>query len=118
FLMHSAKFSEAVAEFRRILERDSGDRDARTHLIDALRASGRVDLVRPLVSQVLAGNPGDLEALLERGRIQLADGQLDRAIDDIRAVLRVRVDSVEAHCLLAQIYAAKGMAKSHREELG
>ena len=117
YLLDAGQYDEAAAEFRRLFEQNPSNRDARTRLIGALRASGRTRQIQSLVSEALTRNPKDIEALLERGRLELEEGQTARAMEDVRLVIASGSNLVAAHLLLARIYSLRQSEKMVREEL-
>lgn len=60
------------------------------------------------VAEVLKASPGDNDALFLRGRLSQANGNLEGAIADFRAVLRDQPQSVAANRLLAQALTFQG----------
>lgn len=66
-------------------ETDPRDAEAGLGLSQALRALGRYDDAVTASSQVLVAHPGDLEALLESARVQVARGEGFFAIEPAKA---------------------------------
>ncbi len=80
---------------------------ARNQLAALDLASGNVAGARTRAEEILAIDPRDSSALVLRGRIELADNQVDSAIADFRGAARDKPDSPVILKLLAQAYQVK-----------
>ncbi len=72
-----------------------------------LQEDKRVE-ARQLLDQVLKDNPRDETALMLRGRLNLAERDIEAAINDFRAALKANARSVDARRLLAQAHLLNG----------
>lgn len=70
-----------------------------------------------LVNAMLTTNPSSTDALLLRGKLLLVRGQVSAAIEDFRAVLRIRGDVPEAFNLLIKAYVLNGQGELAKEGL-
>jgi tetratricopeptide (TPR) repeat protein len=82
---------------------------ART-VLAAMLAPTREDEAAELVAQVLAESPSETDALEVRAALALQRGEPDRAIADLRTVLRDFPDRIAPQRMLGQAHAAKGEA--------
>ncbi len=71
-------------------------------------ASGNTEEATRLVDDILAVDENDQEALFLRAFMAVRDGELDRAIADLRTILRDAPDSARTHGLLARAYELQG----------
>jgi tetratricopeptide (TPR) repeat protein len=117
FLFQEGRREEAIHEFERLAKQDADDREARTRLVAAYRESGRVSDARRVLTDALKKNPKDLDALLQRGELALADGKFADAEVDLNQVLHLKADSAEAHYALAGLHNARGVTLMYRQEL-
>jgi tetratricopeptide (TPR) repeat protein len=65
---------------------------------------GKFSAARPLVDQVLNANQNNVDALVVRGKLALADNDTKRAIADFRWALKEQPNSVEFAGLLAKAH--------------
>jgi tetratricopeptide (TPR) repeat protein len=117
FLNQEGRSAEAIREFERLAKLDPEDRLARTRLVAAYQSNNRTADAKKLLNAVLADNPKDLDALLERGELSLASGDLGEAEIDLNRVLHLKPDSAEAHYSVARLYKARGNRLTYRQEL-
>ncbi|RME32985.1 MAG: tetratricopeptide repeat protein, partial [Gammaproteobacteria bacterium] len=101
------KVDDAIATYKAIIERDGTGPNgltARTRLADLYARLRRFDEARALLAEVLKENPNDQQALVLRGRIAMASGEVPAAISDFRTVLRDQPNSIPLHRLLARAH--------------
>ncbi len=101
------KVDDAIAVYREIIERDgTGPKGltARTRLADLQARLRKFDQAKELLAEVLQENPNDQQALILRGRIEMASGEVPAAISDFRTVLRDQPNSIPLHRLLARAH--------------
>jgi tetratricopeptide (TPR) repeat protein len=70
-----------------------------------------------ILSDVLAKNAKDVDALFARARIRVMAGQYADAQKDLLTVLNYRSDLAQAHHLLARVYRSQGSMGAYRQEL-
>ena len=103
--------AEAIATYQEIVRRDGAGGTAvaareRIAAIEAARAE--YPLALATIGQILAVSPTDANALVLRADIALLQHDPASAIQDLRAVLRDRPDSLPLVRLLTRAYMAKG----------
>jgi tetratricopeptide (TPR) repeat protein len=81
---------------------------ARNRLLDLLIESWNIDEAETQVSAIYNKNPKDVMAWYFDGRIKLLRGKLDRAIDLLRAVVRLSPEFSAAHLQLGLAFIEKG----------
>jgi tetratricopeptide (TPR) repeat protein len=118
FLLQQRRFEEAITEYRALSAAAPSNREARTRLIQAQLAAGKVEDAERELDAALKKNSKDQDALLQRSRIMLAGGRYDDAEKDLRAVIALSPNSADAHFGLARLYGAAGSDLRAREELG
>ncbi len=117
FLFEEGRRDEAVREFERLAKEDPQDRLARTRLVAAYRAANRTPEAEKILDKALQKNPKDLDALLQRGEISLANGKYGPAEADLNEVLHLQPNSAETHYLLGKLHQARGATLSYRQDL-
>jgi cellulose synthase operon protein C len=118
FLYRTGKTDEALREFEMLAKTDPEDRGARTRLVSAYVALGKLPQAQSLLATVLKKNPKDTDALLQEGVLYLRLGKTTEAQSDIQKVLHFTPNSAPAHLALAGVYKLQGMTPSARQELG
>jgi tetratricopeptide (TPR) repeat protein len=117
YLFQAGKRDAAIAEFEKLAKTDPADRDARTRLVSAYLAAQRVSDADKILTAALKKNEKDVDALLARSKIYLANGRQKEAQGDLHQVIRLRPGSAEGHYLLSRAYQADGDAQNRRQEL-
>lgn len=117
FLLRTGKRDLAVREFERLAKAEPANRAVRSRLIAAYLAAGRSSDATRVLRSALQKNPKDIDALLERARLQLSGGKYTDAQTDANAVLQINPNSIEAHKLLAEVYRDQGHSLLERQEL-
>ena len=118
YLFQTGRQPQAIQEFERLYKKDPEDRQARTRLIAAYNGANRRADAQKLLANVLKKNPKDLDALLQRGELLLADKQYARAEADFSQVQHLLPSSPEIHYLQAKLNQARGNVLLYRQELG
>ena len=94
---------KAAAEHLEILRRrDPADIQVRVMLAYFRRGLGRLDDARQLLDEVLAAQPGNAAALLERGKVALDAGRPDEAEGFLRKALAAAPDEPFVHLALSR----------------
>lgn len=117
FLFQSGKRAEAVTEFEKLFKDNPSNRTLRTELVEVYVAVARRSDATKVLTVALKENPKDVEALLQRCRINLLEGAIADADRDIAQVLRFQPDSAQAHYVLAKIQGKRGQELMQRQEL-
>jgi tetratricopeptide (TPR) repeat protein len=82
-----------------------------------LSLKGQNDEALARADRVLDSNPEDIDALLLRGRIQLATGDFPAAISTLETLINADPSNFEAHYLLGQALSRSGETERARHEL-
>jgi tetratricopeptide (TPR) repeat protein len=108
--------TQRVGDARRVLEqassRPEGFAPARLRL--ASLGWGDRAAAEKLVEEVLARQPNQLDALLVRTRLRLADNKLDDALAVVDAAVKAHPESSQAHLVLGQVYVRRGQPDQAR----
>ena len=117
FLLETGEVDAAIAEFEKLYRHDQANRDVRTRLVAAYLRTGRLANAEKMLAPVLAKDPRDFVARLQRAEMRLASGKVPDAETDAAAALAVRPDSAEAHLLMARIHRDRNDLLGYRREL-
>ena len=118
FLYRTGKADEALKEFEMLAKTDPEDRGARTRLVSAYAALGKLPQAQSLLATALKKNPKDADALLQEGLLYVRLGKTTEAQSDLQKVLHFTPNSAPAHLALAGVYKLQGTTQSARQELG
>jgi tetratricopeptide (TPR) repeat protein len=88
-LSATGRFDEAVIEYRRALDRDPADSDARSNLAAVLLRQGKLGPASQELSRVLALDPENANAHTNFGLLLAHQGQMARAAEEFRTALRL-----------------------------
>jgi len=72
---------------------------------------------RAMVEAVLANNDPDANALMVMSKIDLAEQNIDQAIENLRAALELKPDNPQAHFVLGSALSVRGEGPAARTEL-
>jgi len=86
-------------------------------LIDAYLGSGQILEAEELLGRAISVDATDVEALLQRTRVQLLRGNADAAERDLNVVLQYRRESPEAHYLMSRVHHYRQSEQLHVAEL-
>lgn len=114
----NGKVAEATAEFQRLYDEDTSNRQMRTLVVVSKLREGKVDEAENILSEAIERNPRDVDARLQRSEMYLRSGRTELARTDIDSVLEVQNTSPQAHYLLAKIHEATQNPIGARQELG
>ncbi len=117
FLNQEGRKDEALQELVRLNKEDPTDRRTRTWLVNGYLALNRTLDAYNLLNAALKKNPKDGEALLQRGEIALAEGNLRQAETDLNQVVHLQPLSPETHYVLAKLYLARKEDLRYRQEM-
>jgi tetratricopeptide (TPR) repeat protein len=88
-LVEIGRYEEALQHLRILRQRQPGDEEIQVREALCLHRLGQAREARALLDGVLARQPGNAQALLVRGQIALADGQLPEAESRLRQAARL-----------------------------
>lgn len=117
FLFEEGRTDEAIAEYRRLADREPSDRIARTRLIAAYLAAKRFREAEEPVNAALTKNQKDTDALLQRAEIYLIGGKYEKAENDLNLIFGFRPDWAEVHYVLGRVFQALGAPWNVRREM-
>lgn len=117
FLFRNGQREAGLSEFQKLAAQDPDDRDARTRLLAAYVAMGKIADADSLLGAALRRNPKDSDALFQRAELSLRKGNASAAEADLTQVLHFHADSAQAHFALAEVYRAQGNTQTQREQL-
>ena len=113
----NGKIDEAVAEYRRVLADDPGNRDVRKRLVATFLSHDRLTEAEAILTEALEASPNDTDARLQRAELYRRYGRLEEAEEDLGRVLEFRPDSAEAHFFMARINRERAQPRLQRQEL-
>lgn len=117
FYLRTNNWTKAKAELERVLQQHKDDVDDLHKLIEVdLNLNGRKE-AESLNNALLKRNPRDSYAHLLRGRIALADGNLDAAVLEFNSAEKYRPDWPALHFWLAQAHVRRGEFQQAKHEL-
>lgn len=117
FLLQTNQTEAAIAEMQRLYRADPEDREARNRLVATYLRLGQREAAEKILTEALARNAKDVDALLQRGELLVRAGRSNDAQKDVNQALQFRPDSAQAHLLLSRIYAVRGQTSHQRQEL-
>jgi tetratricopeptide (TPR) repeat protein len=109
----AGELGEAVAAYRKALDRCPTFLDVRYRLAVALREHGLPDQALRELDRVLRANPGYVDAIVQRGLTLWSLGQADRAAAAWRDVVRLEPDRPDAPLYL-RLVVGEGAADGER----
>jgi len=111
FLREEKDFAGADAAYHEMLNRKGVELAEVLRIKNELAALRLLEGKRPeaekIISEILAADGRDPDALVKRAGLKVADGALDEAINDLRIVIGEHPDSVAAHLLMASAFDQK-----------
>ena len=107
------RFQEAFEELRRTVDLDPNNLDARLKLGNFYIAGskGRTDLIAEaerLAKEILAKDPNHVEGHILMGSVLFAQGQKDKAFEELNRAISINPNRVESYLSLARFYAVTG----------
>jgi tetratricopeptide (TPR) repeat protein len=114
--LDAGRTSEAIDVLARGAQLDPAGPAIRVQLARALRMSGSLPEAGVQLQRAVAGRVGsrldqqqvDLDVAIERGLLQLAQGQIDSAIGALKTALGMEPDNGPANRAIAQAYLRRG----------
>lgn len=104
---------QAIATYKVAIDKDvrSADAiDARNRMVEIYLSKNKRPEAEALIKEILSIESQNVEALLQRARLSIADNKLDDAIADTRAILKSSPDSTQALALQALAQERDGSA--------
>ena len=117
FLLQRGRQNEAIDELQGLVKGDPFDRASRSALVVALMQARRTTDAEKVLTDALAANPKDGEALLQRAGLLLGRSKADDAFRDINLLLQARSDSPEAYYLLSKVHEQRSNPFNQRQAL-
>jgi tetratricopeptide (TPR) repeat protein len=117
FLFQTGQRDAALAEFVKLARADPDDRGARSRLLAAYAAIGKIPEAQTLLAEALKRHPKDADALFQRAELYLKAGNARGAEMDLKEVIDLKPDSAQAHFVLAEVYSVTGSKELRRQEL-
>jgi tetratricopeptide (TPR) repeat protein len=117
FLYQQERRDEAIRELERLVKADPENRAIRTDLVVAYRMANRTADADQVLAKALKKNPGDVDALLQRGEIALERADYAQAETDLNRVLKLKPTAPEAHYVFGRLNLARGMPLIYRQEI-
>lgn len=112
FLREQGDYSGADEVYHRVVRKKGAEISEILRVKNELAAlkllEGKRDQAEKIVSEILAADSSDPDALTKRAGLKISDGDLDAAINDLRIVLNAHPDSVAARLLMASAFEKKG----------
>ena len=108
FYFASGDVEKATAEYESLYREHPGDIALERNYIQLLIRQKRLGLARTLNDEILKNKPNDVDALIDRGQIQISDGDADHAVDSLRAAIEGDPRGGLDHYFLGVALDAKG----------
>jgi tetratricopeptide (TPR) repeat protein len=96
--------SQALSEYRRALSDSPQDVDIKKRILDLYLSTKQTDLAVTADSELMKEAPKDILVRIYHGRLLMAQGKTNEAIDLLQRVVKDAADSPEAHYFLAMAY--------------
>ncbi|HVO96539.1 MAG TPA: tetratricopeptide repeat protein [Bryobacteraceae bacterium] len=116
YLWEEDKRDAAIAEYQRMFAASPKDREVRTRLVAALFAANRTQDADKLLSEAIKKNDKDIDALLQRSRLNIDSRRFAEARRDLQEVQRNQ-NSGTVQYLLSRADNAEGHQLSRRDHL-
>ena len=121
FLREQKDFVAAEKVYDKIIE------DKKSELVHILKAKNEIAAIRMvegkraeaehLITEILAADGKNPDALVKRAGLKIDDGDIDDAIGDLRIVVAEHADSIPARLLLAAAFEKKGDVSLAEKEM-
>jgi pentatricopeptide repeat protein len=110
---------QAIASFERLNQRYPENALVRYYLASAYRAMGRLEKARQFFDEMLAANPNEVSALIERGYLSLDQQEVEDAERRFRRALELAPGNARGYLALScclQLRGNEREAKPYREK--
>jgi tetratricopeptide (TPR) repeat protein len=116
FYVRAKMTDRAVAEYQRGLSLDPHNLNIEEHLEILYLSTGRADLAANVDGDLLKQYPNDVLVRVNHGRVLMAQGKVQDAIQSLQKVAADAADSAQAHYYLAMAYLqSNDMAQANGE---
>ncbi|MGB7081324.1 MAG: tetratricopeptide repeat protein, partial [Candidatus Acidiferrales bacterium] len=116
FYVQAKMTDRAVAEYQRGLSLDPHNLNIEEHLEILYLSTGKIELAANVDNDVLKQYPNDVMARVNHGRVLMAQGKTQDAIQSLQKVAADAADSAQAHFYLAMAYSqSNDMAQANSE---
>ena len=88
FYFAAGDLDDALTEYGELYHEHPKDLQVTKNYVQILILKNRLDEGRKLNDEVLKTTPGDVDALIERGQIQTAEGHLDDAVETLQTAIK------------------------------
>ncbi len=93
FYFAAADFDNATTEYSELNEEHPKDLQVKKNYVQLLILKNRLDEARQLNNAVLAAQPNDIDALVERSQIQIGDGHPSDAVQTLQSAIKDNPDN-------------------------
>jgi cellulose synthase operon protein C len=107
---------KAVAEFSSLHEQHPKDIRAKKNYVQLLILKNRLQEATQLNNEILKSNPHDVDALICKGQIQIAQADPAGAVESLQGALRNDPDNATAHYHMGIAYSQQGDAPRAESE--
>ena len=107
-MLRAGRVSEAVENFKSVLEINPDFVDARINLGNTLFQAGQAEAAIEQIRQALASKPDSAAAHFNLGKIFARLGRTQDAVDEFEQAARLKPDFPDAHLYLGDIFFADG----------
>ena len=108
--------ADAIKILNLVAKEKDGYGDARSRLAAIEYDAGRKQEAHRIIDETLVQDPSSSRALLTKGQFLLVEQKLDEALTSVKAAVAADGRSVQAHYLLAALYAANQDADAAARE--
>jgi tetratricopeptide (TPR) repeat protein len=109
FYMFTGHREKAIAEFQELLKTHPKDNSTRASLAETLLDLNRTAEAAPLTQEILHANPADPRGLLLEGRILLAQGSHESAVETLQKAVKAAAGSANAYYFLGLAQQSAGL---------
>lgn len=117
FYVQTNQWAKADAELSRLLRTHKGDAGILHKMIEVKLNLNDRKTAEALNDDLLREDPKDAVAHLAKGRLYLADGDIDRAMLELNETKKYQPDSPGLHYWYAQVYLRRGNLAQAQQEL-
>jgi tetratricopeptide (TPR) repeat protein len=108
FYYVTGDLNKAIAEYYRLYQKHPADMQIKKKYIQLLIRTKHYDEARKLDDEILKAAPGDTDALLFQGEVQISQGNPGAAIQTVQSVIKGAPNNSEAHFVLGVVFERLG----------